>query len=457
MSNIAPAKHSPYLPSHPVADALARLYLAILALLPFHAFLTTWVGSNAGHLDLWRIWKEVLIFASSLVVFWLLAINSQLRRQVLRGWLGWLVTAYVLWGLMVGVLALYAGTVSGDALVYGLFVDLRFVAFMMLVMVVAGLSPRLSHGWRRVLMGPLVIVVAFGLLQLALPADFLRHFGYGPDTIPAVQFVDNKPEYPRVQSTLRGANPLGAYLVVGVAVVVSLGIATRRKWYWLVLAGCLVALGFTYSRSAYLGALMAAGGTVWLLVVGKHWQKRLVMLGAVVMTVGIVGVVALRNNDVIQNIAFHSDEHSASTESSNAGRARSLVNGAQEVLRSPLGRGVGTAGPASVRNTKQPARIAENYYIQVAQEMGWIGLGLFIAIQVGVLRRLWPHRTTPLAAALLASWCGLLVVNMLSHAWADDTLGLLWWGLAGIALSATMPDNQKDKRKHTVKHLHGQA
>lgn len=430
-----------------VADVLARLYLVILVLLPFQALLTTWVGSAVGRLDAWRIWKEVLIFASSVVVVWLLVAQRDVRRWAFRGWLAWLVLAYVGWGITGGLVALATGRVSGDALVYGIFADLRFPAFMMLVAVVARTSPMLNCQWRRAIIGALTVVVAFGLMQLVLPADFLRHFGYSPDTIPAVQYVDNKPEYPRLQATLRGPNPLGAYLVLGIAATLSIGIASKRKRYGLIVLGSVVVLAFTYSRSAYLGACIAVAVAVWLLAARGHWQKRFIIIAAVAAVVGAAAVVALRNNDTVQNIAFHSDEHSMSAESSNTGRARSLASGMDEVLHKPLGQGIGTAGPASMRNTKQPARIAENYYIQVGQEMGWVGVGLFMAIQAVLLARLWPLRAAPLGAALLASWCGLLLVNMLSHAWADDTLGLLWWGLAGIALGSTILDNQNGKHK----------
>lgn len=448
MSNRRPTK---------LAGIVAKLYLAILALLPLHAFLTTWAGSAAGHLDVWRIWKEVLIFGSSLAVFWLLAKDSAVRQWVFDGWLARLVLVYVAWGVVGGLLALSAGRVNGDALVYGLFADLRFPAFMLLVAVVARMVPTMNMLWRPVVVVPLSIVVIVGLLQLVLPPDFLRHFGYGPHSIGAVQFVDNKPDYPRIQSTLRGPNPLGAYLVLGIAAVIGLYYASRSNKgmkYGALTAGSVVVLGYTYSRSAYLGTALAVGGTVWLLAIRGIWKKRiaLAMLAAVVVLAA--AVVALRNNDTVQNVVFHSDEHSTSAESSNTGRARGLMNGAYEVLHNPLGSGIGTAGPASVRNTPQPPRIAENYYIQIGQEMGWLGIGLFVALQAVLLYRMWPLRSTVLGAVLLASWCGLTLVNMLSHAWADDTLGLLWWGLAGIALGSIMSDNRKDNRKQVANTQH---
>ena len=67
---------------------------------------------------------------------------------------------------------------------------------------------------------------------------------------------------------------------------------------------------------------------------------------------------------------------------------------------------------------------------------------LFVAICVLVGRELWRHRSEQLAKILLASLVGITFVNLLSHAWTDDTLSYLWWGLAGICLA---PRLVKDK------------
>jgi hypothetical protein len=113
----------------------------------------------------------------------------------------------------------------------------------------------------------------------------------------------------------------------------------------------------------------------------------------------------------------------------------------------PLGDGPGTAGPASVYNHGHPARIAENYFIQVGQETGWLGLTLFTLINVGVGYLLWLRRDDPLALSLFASLIGLTLINMLSHAWADDTLAYIWWGLAGIAMVSDPKPKIKTKTK----------
>jgi hypothetical protein len=42
----------------------------------------------------------------------------------------------------------------------------------------------------------------------------------------------------------------------------------------------------------------------------------------------------------------------------------------------------------------------------------------------------------------------LTVVNLLSHAWADDTLTYVWWGLAGIAMAQPATRINPITKKH---------
>src|SRR5439155_295153 len=92
---------------------------------------------------------------------------------------------------------------------------------------------------------------------LVLPLNFLSHFGYGPKTIPAYQTIDQKNNFRRIQSTLRGANPFGAYLIL----VITALVARYKKGQTpvFVIVGSLVALAFTNSRSAWLGLIESLG------------------------------------------------------------------------------------------------------------------------------------------------------------------------------------------------------
>jgi O-antigen ligase len=125
-----------------------------------------------------------------------------------------------------------------------------------------------------------------------------------------------------------------------------------------------------------------------------------------------------------------------------------VKNGLSDLRDHRLGTGPGTAGPASYYNTGHRERIAENYFIQIGQEVGIIGMALFLLINIGVGYLLCVRRDDPLALSLFASLIGLTFVNMLSHAWADDTLAYIWWGLAGIAMVQLPQKTETPKAKN---------
>ncbi|MBI3624034.1 O-antigen ligase family protein [Candidatus Saccharibacteria bacterium] len=388
----------------------------ILVLLPFHAFFTSWLGSNFEHLDLFRIWKELIVVALVPMAIYLIARQAALRQWLRQGWLPSLILVYLLLHLLLGWLAIIHGQVNRTALIYGLLINLRYLGFFIIVVVVASQTDFLQRHWRQLILIPAAIVVGFGLLQrLALPYNFLRHFGYGPNTIPAYQTVDQKLAYRRIQSTLRGANPLGAYLVL----VLPLGMLTLKKQWFriLFLLGGGAALFYTYSRSGWIGLFVTLLILAWL---KPHPKKhRWFGLTAVLLVVATTGVVLLRHNSLVENTIFHTDNTSQSSASSNAGRLSGLKAAYNDVVREPLGRGPGTAGPASARNN-HPARIAENYFLQLGQEVGILGLVIFVVINLIVARSLWQARSEPLAFVLLASLVGLSVINMVSHAWCTS-------------------------------------
>jgi putative inorganic carbon (HCO3(-)) transporter len=205
-----------------------------------------------------------------------------------------------------------------------------------------------------------------------------------------------------------------------------------------------IALFFTYSRSAYIGLVISLLTLYYLLKLNKRRRKQfLIICGGVVVGVGLLAF-AFRYNSIAQNVLFHTSNSSKSSTSSNAVRFSDLRGGLKDVAREPLGEGPGTAGPASVHNS-HPARIAEDYYVQVAQESGWIGLVLFMSINVIVFIRLWRKQADPLASLLLATLIGISLVNLVSHEWADDTLSLIWWGMAGIMLTPDILKHNKSK------------
>jgi O-antigen ligase len=411
----------------------------ILIGVPFHAFFTAWFASNFGYFDVIRLWKEAILLVLGASCVYLVIRHPALRRDLQKSRLIQVTLAFIGFIVLMAGFGLLTGSVSWQAALYGVIIDTRSFVFLLILLVAGHLAP-LPYMRRRWILIPAVIVITFGLLQMfVLPANFLRHFGYSANTLPAFQAVDNKPSLARAQSSLRGPNPLGAYLIPIIMSFVAMVVVSKKRRMVAVIsifAGLVVMYG-SYSRSAMVGLAMA----LWLFA---YWtitafkSKRLF----VGLTIGMVIIAAglgfsLRNNDTFQNIAFHTNEKSGSVVSTNNARLSALESGIKDILHNPLGKGVGSAGPASFRNKGANARISENFFIQIGQEVGIIGLMLFVAILGAIGRILYHKRSDVLVRATLASLAGLVLVNMVSHAFADDTLAYIFFALLGYALIKT--------------------
>ncbi len=421
-----------------VLSWVSGLTMAILLLMPFHALLSVWGASLVGHYTGLRLWKEGLLAVCIIGVLVLLALDHKIRSHTLSRRLVWLILCYLLLNLVWGGLALAQHDVATKALGYGLISNLRFLLFFLVTWAVALRMARLRTHWQWMVYWPAMGVVLFGLLQIfVLPNDFLKHVGYGSSTIPALETINHNQHYVRIASTLRGANPLGAYLIIPISLLCVLLLnRTRRTWRQAVfLLGAVIVLFFSFSRSAWIGAVLSVGTLLQLSRLTRRSQQVGLAVAGSVLVIAVALGVAFHKSSHYQNFVLHTQTHSASPVSSNQSHVAALKMGLSDVLHHPLGDGPGTAGPASAYNTGRPARIAENYFVQVGQETGWLGLLLFLLINAGAGVLLYFRRADPLALSLFASLIGLTFINLLSHAWADDTLAYVWWGLAGVALA----------------------
>lgn len=434
--------------SSKLANYMAIVILVVLLLLPLHAFFTTWAASNFGYADQLKAWKEVIILFLTIGCTWLLVAQKNLRQKFLRSRLTILIGLFTLLGLLRTAYGLEQNIINPEAAAYGVLGAFRYFLFFLVIWLVASKTEMLQRWWPFAVITPATIVVMFGLLQqFVLDKNFLAHFGYGQDTIPAFQSVDQKTEYARAQSTLRGPNPLGAYLALVITAITGMfyKFKSYRFSFGFLLAAATVLLYFSYSRSAWAGLTISLAVWTMLVIKNKKVLNYLVIAGLLGVVVGVGSVYALRNNDYIQNTVFHTDENSVSATSTNDVRTQALQDGVKDIWENPLGQGLGSAGPASMR-TDHP-KIAENYYVQVAQEIGIVGLALYLAITFGVGVELWRRRDQLLPQILFASLIGITAINMVSHAWMDDTLSLMWWGLAGIAVASPVIISHKHEKQ----------
>jgi hypothetical protein len=429
---------------------LPAVVAVILVLIPFHATLTVWLSQAVGHYTALRLWKEVLLIPLGLGAVYLLIQQRDLRNRVLSSKLTWLIAAYILVQVVWGIIAYATHQVSAKALGYGLVSDTRYLIFFLIVWVIAAKLPKLATAWPKLVFWPACAVIVFGLLQyFVLPYNFLTHLGYSSATIFPYEDINSNIHYIRIMSTLRGADPLGAYLVVILSLAVALW--QKQKSWWLVLISTvgLLALIFTFSRASWIGLVLSLAVLLWVGLTSQRARQLTLIGGAAIIVIAAGSALLLRNNTTFQNVFLHTQTHSAVNTNSNQGHASALSSGLHDLLHNPIGNGPGSAGPASVYNTRAPARIAENYFIQIGQETGWIGLALFVAINGLVGYKLWQRRHHTLALGLLAALVGITFVNLLSHAWADDTLAYLWWGLAAIAY-AVPPLSPNNMTKETL-------
>lgn len=410
--------------------------LAVLLLIVIHAPLSVWIGTIFP--ELWvvvKAWKEIV-----LAILIVAAIGMITRRKL---WHRLLKSKLVLLCLVfVDIHLLMALLFFSDAasVVAGLMIDLRFIAVFLLTHVLIVVRPAALSNVIKVVAAGAVIVLGFGLLQITvLPDDILARIGYSTQTITPFTTIDSNTDYVRINSTLRGPNPLGALAVVYITLAVAYlvrrrgSIDARRKTQALAASVAGVAILFaSYSRSAYLACIAAI--VVVVAVLGRP-SKKIMLSGAAITVVLVGSLVALSSTDWFSNVVLHEDPESTVVTKSNAGHVESLEEGFSRMVRQPFGAGVGSTGSASLydADTKNDI-VIENYYFFVAHEVGWIGLLTFLAIFGLTLYGLFKRRSDWLALGVFASGIGLGLIGILLPVWTDETVAFIWWGLAGAVL-----------------------
>lgn len=437
-----------------IAKALLLTWLVIMALLPFHAFISTWGGTALGPLAVWKAWKDILIILLALLSAILVVTNRSLRRTIATRLINKVIVIYGLWQVIVTVVS----TADLDARLLGLAMNLRFLAMFVVAQIMAFyFATMLQKRYKKLLLIPFILVVGFGLLQLfLLPKNFLSHFGYDKNTTIAPYLtIDSQPDTLRIASFQRGPNQLGAYLILPILTIISFIYFRKRNLIkddrktltscFLLIASLVVLYG-THSRSAIL-AMLAAFGSWLLLILNKKWRKIFLTASFLITALVVLVILQFKHTGFVQTVIFHDKQDYGPVTTSNSAHKDAYKFAVNDIEKRPVyGCGSGCAGPASYYNNK-PAKISENYYLQVAQESGLIGLTTFIAILILLAKQLYRQSSEHWSKILLASLVGLSISNMFLHIWADETVAIVWWGFAGLIYL----DQPKTKRKIKAK------
>lgn len=410
--------------------------LILLALMPFHAFLSIWLGQLVGFQAAWQSWKELVLIIlgimACVLAFQQPAMWQRLRTPFNYGLLAFIVVALLITAVQIG---------SPVTAIFGIKTDIEFLIAFFLAQLVAD-GPFIQKAIRTVVISS-GIVIGFGLLQIfLLPIDFLAQFGYNSSTIQPYLPLDPAIDAVRITATLGGPNQLGSFLILPLCLVLWRLLRSPRWWHAIYVLGGLIVLWHTYARGAQV-AMAAAIGLLFLLRTLRKWRMPLLL--------GLVVLAALALNLILQNISahpklqyyiFHQTTQETGVAASTDQHTAAIKDGLRIIKQHPLGQGLGSAGPASFRGDNP--LIPESYYLQLAIETGIIGLMLFCAGQALLGWRLWHLSEEPKkspwrqqgAAAAVATLAGIAILNLVLHGWADSSTALIFWSFTGAVVGS---------------------
>lgn len=422
--------------------------MILIGLLPFHTLFVVWATRTFGNVYIWSAWEQVVLASVATAGLLLFVKDTKLRRALAAQPVNWLVAAYLLLTLLYLVLAKdYA-----KALV-GLVFNTRFLLAFVLAQIAVYYVPSFAGKIKKLILLTGLAVAALAWVLHFLPADLLTHVGYdkpGVNTFgipPAYHLVAGEGSPVRAQATLRGPNVFGAFLILPAVGFMFMLFsknrsATSKRAVWplsLIVMGVVL----SHSRSAWMGAMLAAG------LVGFYVTKRqhlALWASLFVVSAALAGSAVLaRQNQLVKEVIFHeSTNQSARRQESNQAHLENSKAAAADARRNPFGSGLGTAGPVS--SIDGQAKVAENYFLQIFQEIGILGVGLFVAIQIALAASLWRLRQNQNAQIALVVLAGLTLTNMFLHTWADEVVAISFWGFAGAVLGSAII---KPTRKQT--------
>lgn len=409
-------------------------YLAAvwLILLPWHAFLKTWLsslflGSTADYLpvasNIFSLWKEAL--ALVLLLFALYTFHTKIPQISYKKSPLYLLVGYVASVLIFGGMQ----TSSLTSFVLAVRTDLLFVPILIVgTLIGIGFSKTQIDYLAKATF--ISLTLAFGVFMLAwlFAPDIGLHFGYSPYQS---SYVEHKPLpiyhclfthdtcIPRLQASFSGPNQAGSMAILWGGLLVYL-----FNTSWLLIFPFL-ALFLTFSRSALLGGMIASFVSLP--------RKRLIIGGG-------AGVIFVLSTLVIApDIITHglsSSEHWTKT-----------IDGINRIIEAPLGTGLGSAGPVSRRILgEKEALISENWYLQIGEEAGIISLLLLIAFTLhlvwGLIKS--QHKLARIMGLVLL---GTSFQALFLHLWEDSVVTILIWFWIGISLCYNSNESLKNYGK----------
>ncbi len=294
----------------------------------------------------------------------------------------------------------------------------------------------------------LVALVGAGLLAAAVYGCYQSYIGVEV-VLSQVDESLNADMPGRIYSFFDNPNNFAEILVMLVPLMLALLINARTfggKFLTLVVLGSSVAaIGFTYSRSGWIGL----AGAVVLFFAFQNWR-----LVPVLLVAGIVAVPFLPESIYNRVLTIGNMEDSSTL------YRFSIWKATGNLLKDYGLRGVGLGNDVMKTAFEQyPPMMDGNYpihthnnYLQMWSEVGFFGLLAYLALVLGQLKagvrafvKGTDKRVKWMLSAAISAMCGILVISLAEYTWFYPRNMFLFWFLFGvIAVCVKITRTQED-------------
>ena len=382
-----------------------------------------WVARNAlGGLG--PAWDDALLLLSVILIVWAVLVLAR-RAQL------WTVPILLpaLLAFAAGIGSVVVRDVPQDVAVFAL-----RVLFQPLIFYLIGFLLPKSKRWVQ------WTLAVFLLSGVALALHGLFQYVTGAPMPASWVDVRETDIGTRAYSVIENPNGLGAFLLIGTLISLSLALAPRlsRTQRWAMAVVCLIQLGgvaVTFSRGAWLGL---GAGVVALFILA--YRRYLAPLAAAGVLVWFVAPAQFTNRLAF---AFSSTYIAKSLV---AGRLYVWSLALQHIAAHPwFGLGLGTFGGTAAVRFAYGRLWVDNFYLQLAAEGGLILFVLFMWVLLRAAKglvRAHGRSDDPFLRALTAGTFGafvaVVVANATASVWETLVVGVAFWFMTGLATSAVL-------------------